>query len=341
MKWVKRISIAFGIAAMAGAVLVISGSSYDKVYEKRQAQDYHVFSIDVPKQMNFAGEDVPLNQYDVRERLDRELHVNAYWQSSTLLMIKRANRFFPRISPILKKYNVPDDFKYLALAESGFQDVVSPSGAEGYWQFISETGKRYGLEIDNEVDERYNIDSATAAACRYFLESYKKFNSWTMVAASYNMGYDGLQKVADKQKARSYYDIELNQQTARYVFRILAIKEIMEHPSKYGFNYLKKHLYYPIPTERKIVDKATPDLVDWAIANGINYKILKEFNPWLKTYTLNNAGKKTYSIEVPKDKNIIPANYDADTNEISVALPERLMEKSGYRPDSVNGIKNR
>jgi len=324
---VKRIILlCCGAVVISGATFLIGNSRTEKVFKEHRQADYHIFGIDVPKQMDFAGEPVPLNEYDVRERLDRELNVNVYWQSSTLLSIKRANRYFPLIVPILKKNGIPEDFKYLPLIESGFQDAVSPSGAEGYWQFIPETGKKYGLEINKEVDDRYNIEKSTEAACQYFIEAYQIFKNWTLVAASYNMGYDGLKKETDRQQVSSYYETHINQQTGRYVFRMLAMKEIMAHPSKYGFYYLKRQLYYPIATEKTTVSDAIPDLVAWAFAHGINYKILHEYNPWLRTYSLTNSTKETFTIEIPKDKNIIPGNIDDDTVPLSVTMPDRLAD---------------
>jgi hypothetical protein len=215
-----------------------SREAYQKLFESQ----YSVFALNLPDEVEFCGERVPLEDSEVKERFDRELHVNAYWHSQTLLLIKRANRYFPIIRPILKKYGVPDDFKYLPLVESGFQDMVSPAGAEGPWQFIASTGRQYGLEINEYVDERYQLAKATESACKYLNEAHRKLGNWTLVAASYNMGLYGLKDKLSKQQENSYYNLALNTETSRYVFRLLAIKEIMKNPRKSGFQYRKYHL---------------------------------------------------------------------------------------------------
>ena len=201
----KTVYAFIGMAVLFAIIKLFSFSKIDgsAEYHKTFTENYHVFALDIPKNMNFAGEKVPVNDFDVRERLDRELSINVYWQSQAMLMMKRANRWFPVIEPILKKYNVPDDFKFIALTESGLTNVVSPSGAVGFWQFIESTGKLYDLTIDKEVDERYDVEKSTVAACKYFLEAYQKLNNWTLVAASYNMGVNGVQGALQKQIGRA------------------------------------------------------------------------------------------------------------------------------------------
>ena len=228
-------------------------------------------------------------------------------------MFKRAYRWFPIIEPILKQHKIPPDFKYIALIESGFINKVSPAGAEGFWQFIKETGIKYGLEINEEVDERYNIEKATEAACAFFNEAHKKYNSWTMAAASYNRGINGIDKQIDKQRVSNYYDLLLNEESSRYVFRILAMKIIMSHPTQYGFYLRKKDLYPPIPTKVVMVDSTIHDLTTFAMKHKINYKILKEFNPWLTEGSLKNKEKKTYKIIIPKEEYL---RYDLLLKEI-------------------------
>ena len=274
----------------------------DNDYKEAFLKNHKTFAVAIPDKVDFANEPSPVQLYDVRERLDRELLLNVYWQSNTVLMFKRACRWFPIIEPILKQKKIPDDYKYLALIESGFTNKVSPAGAEGFWQFIKETGLKYGLEINEEVDERYNIEKATEAACKYFNEAHKKYNSWTMAAASYNRGINGIDKQIEKQKVNNFYDLLLNEESSRYVFRILAIKIIMSHPTQYGFYLRKKDLYPPIPTNILTIDSGIKDLPGFALKNKINYKILKEFNPWLIESYLKNKDKKSYQIKIPKEE---------------------------------------
>ncbi|UII28477.1 lytic transglycosylase domain-containing protein [Fulvivirga maritima] len=256
-------------------------------------------SLDIPSELTFAGERVPLEIPDVKERLDRELLINTYWHSSTIVLIKKAHRWLPQIEEILKKNDIPDDFKYLTAIEGGFANVVSPSNAVGFWQILESSGKENGLEIDREVDERYDPLKATEAACSYLRKSYKKFGNWTNVAASYNRGMAGLQRALDNQKVDSYYDLLLNEETSRYVFRILAIKEIIEHPKKYGFNIEKKHLYDAEELRYVEVDHDIKDLIAFAKDQGINYKLLKRHNPWLRDDHLDVSRNQVYRIAIP------------------------------------------
>ena len=267
--------------------------------EQQSSQTLRVEALDIPNVMTFAGERVPLQDTDVRERLDREIHVNTYWHSNMLLMIKKANRFFSEIEPLLKKYNLPDDFKYLAVAESGLDNVTSHAGASGFWQFMKATGKEYGLEINNYVDERYNLELATEVAAQYLINSKELFGSWTNAAAAYNAGNAGITKQMKRQDATDYYSLLLNSETGRYVFRILAFKEILSNPEKYGFYVDQQDLYQAIPTKTIIIDTPVEDFAKFAKQQGINYKILKIHNPWLRDTYLKNASGKAYSIKIP------------------------------------------
>jgi membrane-bound lytic murein transglycosylase D len=272
----------------------------DEINRKLFLANNKIFSIAIPKNLVFANEKIPIYDFTVLESMERELLVNTYFHSQTILIHKRANRWLPFIASILKKNEVPEDFKYVALVESNLTNNVSPKGAAGFWQFIVGSGKQFGLEINDDVDERYNIEKATEAACKYFKEAYRTFNNWTLAAASYNMGIDGLKNQMEKQKANTYYDLYLNEETARYIFRILAIKEIISNPKDYGYQLRNKDLYPFIATQKIRVDSSITDLVGFAIKNNSNYKILKYFNPWLKNISLINRDKKTYFIEFPK-----------------------------------------
>jgi membrane-bound lytic murein transglycosylase D len=278
-----------------------------KTKEQQTPQILRVEALDIPDVMTFAGERVPLQDTDVRERLDREIHVNTYWHSNMLLMIKKSNRFFSEIEPLLKKYNLPDDFKYLAVAESGLDNVTSHAGASGFWQFMKATGKEYGLEINNYVDERYNLELATKVAAQYLINSKDLFGSWTTAAAAYNAGNAGITKQMKRQDATDYYSLLLNSETGRYVFRILAFKEILSNPEKYGFYVDQQDLYQAIPTKTIIIETPIEDFAKFAKQQGINYKILKIHNPWLRDTYLKNASGKAYSIKIP-----IPGYYVLD-----------------------------
>lgn len=302
----KKLSIVLstGILLVLIRILVFSTTE-----EKAQTDFYRgfndkygIYALPMPKDLSFAGEKVP-EGFDVRERLDRELLVNTYWQSQTLLLHKRANRWFPLIEAKLKEKGVPDDFKYVALIESGLLNVISPSAAVGYWQFLEATGKSYGLEINEEVDERYHVEKATEAACKYFLEAKNTLGSWTLAAASYNMGITGVKKQIEKQHVNSFYDLWLVDETFRYVFRILAIKEVMTHSEKYGYHLQKQDLYAPLESYKVTVDSSITDLIAFAEKNKITYKTLKLLNPWLRQNHLTNRSRKKYEILIAKDTN--------------------------------------
>ncbi|WP_029033760.1 lytic transglycosylase domain-containing protein [Salinimicrobium terrae] len=273
----------------------------DENQEKKIINDYRVYALPMPENLEFAGEKVPVEIPDVYERMDRELLVNTYWQSNTLLLIKRANKYFPVIEPILAEYGVPDDFKYLAVIESSLTNAVSPAGARGFWQFMESTGKEYGLEINDNVDERYNLEKSTRAAAEYLKKSKEHFGSWTLAAAAYNAGNYGVDRQRERQDVRDYYDLLLGEETGRYVFRILALKEIMQNPKKYGFNFRQKDLYQHIPSYKVKVDTAVSDFAQFAQNFGINYKVLKIHNPWLREAHLNNSSRKEYLIELPEE----------------------------------------
>lgn len=295
MKKTNALLTTLGVVFISGIfVFGISG-------EKKEKLLHEGTSMYFPTTTDFAGETAPLTIVDVRERLDRELLINANLHSTTTLILKRANRAFPVIEPILAKYGVPDDFKYLAVIESGLVNAVSSAGARGVWQFMPETAKEKGMEINDFVDERYHLEKSTEAACKYLLTAKNKFGSWTMAAASYNGGMNGVNKRIEEQQVSNYYDLALTEETSRYVFRILALKEIMKNPAKYGFNIYPTDLYSSIPTKKIEVDSTITDLASFAKTQGINYKILKLHNPWLRDKKLVNPSKKKYEIEIPTE----------------------------------------
>ena len=249
--------------------------------------------------MDFAGEEVPTFMADVQERLDKEMITNMNYHTNTTLVIKRANKVFPIIEPILKKYGVPDDFKYLAVIESSLVNAVSPAGARGVWQFMPATAKEKGMEVSDEVDERYHLEKSSEAACEYLLVAKEKVGSWTLAAASYNGGMNGISKKMEEQEVADYYDLLLTEETSRYVFRILALKEIMSQSEKYGFKIPNEALYYTVPTRKIVIDSSITDLAQFAKTQGVNYKILKIHNPWLRDKKLTITSGKKYEIEIP------------------------------------------
>lgn len=262
----------------------------------------YVRSFELPEALDFAGEPVPLHMIDVRERLDREIHVNSYWHSSTIFLIKRSHRWLPEIERILEENGIPTDFKYLSVIESGLENVVSPKQAVGFWQIREATGKELGLEINREVDQRYDPYASTVAATKYLKKAKERFGNWTNVAASYNMGMHGFGEELKDQKVDSYYDLLLNEETSRYMFRLLAIKEILENPRKYGYDIPEASRYPPIPLDTVVVTETISDLVDFAQENGITYKELKLHNPWLRKNSLTVRRNEQYVIRMPRQK---------------------------------------
>lgn len=284
-------------------------------YREYVKSNYSVYAIQMPDSINFAGEAVPIDNLDIKERLDREFHVNTYWHSQTFLFHKRAGRWFPVIEPILREQGVPDDFKYLCVIESGLDNVVSPAGASGFWQFMKKTGKGYHLEISDEVDERYHLEKATVAACQYLKEAKKKFGSWTLAAASYNMGKGGVQNNLNQQRVSSYYDLNLNSETSRYLMRIIAAKYILSESEYYGFRLREEDMYQPYKTKNITVDTTISDLIDFAIDQSISYRTLKVLNPWLRRKKLTVTEGKSYQIAIPIEGFELDGEFREITNE--------------------------
>ena len=301
MYYLKNIFFTIGTLSLIG-FLVLAFTSQPVLEDGHDTleNDYNVYALEIPEALDFSGEALPIHTPDIRERMDRELLVNTYWQSNGLLLFKRSHRYFPVIEPILKSYGIPDDFKYLALIESGLQNVTSPAGAKGFWQIMEPTGKEYGLEINDNVDERYHLELSTHVACNYFLKAKEKFGNWTLAAAAYNAGIRGIANQLEKQQVSGYYDLLLGEETGRYVFRAVALKEIIEHPKKYGYNFSESDLYAPIPTSTIQLDTAVTNFVQFANKLGLNYKQLKLHNPWLREGFLNNKSRKVYTLEIPE-----------------------------------------
>ncbi|TDU39703.1 transglycosylase-like protein with SLT domain [Gelidibacter sediminis] len=302
MKIIKNLLAIVGLVCISGLFIFAVQKPIETTVEPEPttSNSYNVYAIKLPNDLNFAGEKLPISDPDVYERMDRELLVNTYWQSNGLLMFKRAKKYFPIIEPILKKHGVPDDFKYLAVIESGLTNAVSPAGARGVWQIMPATGRENGLEVNDNVDERYHLEKATEVACKYLLQSKKNLGSWTLAAAAYNAGNAGISRRLREQGVDDYYDLLLGEETGRYMFRIVALKEILKNPKTYGFNFEDSDLYSNIPTFSVTVDTEVKDFAAFSKEYGINYKILKIHNPWLREPHLNNKSGKKYIIEIPE-----------------------------------------
>ena len=301
--------ICVGVVCIHVFTFSTNGGESDVDHQLRFNEGYKIFSLNLPTDLEFCGEHVPMDQLDVRERLDRELLVNTYWQSNSLLAHKRANRWFPLIEPILKREGVPDDMKYIPLIESGLTNVTSPAGAVGFWQFMKETAIAEGLVVNNEVDERYNVVRSTEAACKHLKEAHARYGSWAMAAATFNLGRGNLERQIGRQNETNYFNLLLPEETSRYVFRILAMKAIITDPARYGFHLRQKDLYAPYSTRAMEITPPVEDLNAFATRQGTSYKLLKLLNPWLRDNTLSDHGGRKYTILLPAEGfNQLPAD---------------------------------
>ena len=312
----RNILLACGIAILligvSAAITYSIAQSNDEQMTTYEGSDHEYLSFDqidhlthdivLPDTLYFCGEEVPLDLFYVRERLEREIIVNSYRHSANLLLLKRTTRWFPVMEPLMEKYGLPEDFKYLSMIESELTNAVSPSKAVGFWQLLEATGKQYGLEINKEVDMRYNVEKETVAACKYLKESYRKFGSWTLAAAAFNCGNGRITKTQEEQRVDSYYDMQLPEETQRYMFRILALKLITESPETYGYQISDNGWYRPYETKTATVTQSIPDLVQFAYEQGTNYKMLKYFNPWLRSNSLTISAGNSYDIKIPTGK---------------------------------------
>lgn len=292
------------VIATSALAILSSACSMENSNNQNDDEKRGTYSPDVPRSMVFAGEKVSLTAQDRHERMDREILSFTYSHINTMLMIKRANRLFPIVEPILKECGIPDDFKYLMIIESnGDIEARSPAGAGGLWQFLEKTGREYGLEVNGEVDERYNIEKATKAACAYLKESYAKYGDWLTVAASYNTGRANVDKRIAAQREKKAIDLVLLPETSRYIFRLMAIKSIFTNPKNYGFNLRSSDLYPPLPIAKTItVENSVANWTDFAKKHGLTYLQLHEANPWIRSTTLTNKSKKTYQVKIPDAK---------------------------------------
>ena len=312
MKFKDAITTTLMLAVLTATTLLLSSNNHQDIIQdddKKIPGNGYTCSPEVPASITFAGEKIDLTAQDRRERLDREILAFTYSHTNTLLIIKRANRLFPIIEPILKEYGVPDDFKYLMIIESnGDFEARSPAGAAGLWQFMEGTGREFDLEVNKEIDERYHIIKATRAACRYLKLGYKRFGDWITVAASYNAGFGNISKRKSSQQQDKAIDMVLPAETSRYIFRLMAVKQVMSEPQKYGFSLRSSDLYPVIPVTKEIaIDSTEVDWVDFAKENDLTYLQLREANHWIRSTTLKNKNGKSYKVAIP-DINAI--HYD-------------------------------
>ncbi len=322
MKKLSIIAIILSTLTLSVQIFIFATdkSDEDAIYTQALKNDYRIYSPVLPDTLKFAGEKVPLNVYYVREGLDREILSNMYWHTNTILNMKRAYRFFPVIEPILKRHNIPDDFKYLCVIESNLMNVTSPAKAQGYWQFIKATGKKYGLEISEEIDMRNSLEASTEAACKFLKALYNQFGSWTLAAAAYNCGENGLQRQLNLQEVDNYYDLRLNSETARYVYRIMAIKLIMQNPQDYGFHLRYKDMYPQLPYRTAELKGQNVDLYQFAKEHNTTYKMLREMNPWIITNKLTNKANKTYTVRLPIENGTLLKNIRKDKDKQSTLV---------------------
>lgn len=293
------------LAAVLGATIpfLYSHAEADENHSPKAQVPYCVSPPTVPEEASFAGQKIELTRYDLRERMDRELMAFTYMHSTTMLLIKRANRFFPIIEPILKAHNIPDDFKYLMVIESNLNTLArSPAGAAGLWQFLQSTGRENGLEVNNNIDERYHVEKSTVAACKYLKEAYNRYGDWLTVAAAYNAGNGRISGELRKQLASRAVDLWLVEETTRYMFRIMAAKMVLQNPEEYGFLLKKEHLYPAIPYKEVTVNKGIDSLAQFAKDNGVSYAQLKDANPWLRSTNLENKSGRTYKLKIPQQE---------------------------------------
>jgi hypothetical protein len=288
--------------AIAGVALLLLLGSRSNPAETSYSPSHQPIPVLEPgKEYSFAGERIPTDHFDAAERLERELLVNAFFHSSTILSIKMADRHFPVIEKILREEGMPDDLKYLAVAESGLRQVTSSADARGIWQFMKETAKENGLEVNDEVDERYHLEKSTRAACAHFRSLKGRFGSWTLAAAAYNMGAAALAKAMEDQRATTFFDLNINEETSRYIFRVVAMKEVLTDPEAFGFSIPKDQRYDPLDRYKVVqVNGPVANWGDFAKEHDTNYRVLKIYNPWLRDYKLTNKARKTYEVRVPR-----------------------------------------
>ena len=330
----KKTYISFGLWILISCLIkLISFAPKETNYLDYTNSNFSVLGLNIPANLDFAGEKVPQNDYEIKESLEKEFFSNKNWKNSSINLFIKAQKWFPLIEPILKKEGIPDDFKYVAIIESHLSNVVSPAGASGFWQLMPATAQNYGLEVTSEVDERLDVEKATVVACKHFRDGYNYFKNWTLSAAAYNVGIGGIQNALKKQNTNNYYDLLLNKETGSFIYRILAYKTLLSNPTHFGVkNKIKKTSVFPVFKIIKI-DSTILNLSAFAKHLGTNTIVLKTFNPWLISDQLHNPENKTYQFRIPKNNNIdlsvyfndvFPQEVSSDTTLVKTILTDSL-----------------
>jgi membrane-bound lytic murein transglycosylase D len=292
--------------------------------------NFYVLDLSIPANLDFCGEKIPANNYEIRDDLKKEFFSSAYWKTNSQVLFRKAQKWFPYIEPILKQEGVPDDFKYLAVIESHLSNVTSPAGASGFWQLVPSSARNYGLEVNDNVDERYHVEKATHAACKHIKDAYAIFKNWTLSAAAYNLGIGGILNAIKRQKTNNYFDLLLNRETGSFVYRILAYKTLFASPGHFGIKKKKWSYFSKISFSTFKVDSSITDLSAFAKHIGSSIEIIKNFNPWLLQNTLNNPDKKIYEIRIPKNTRADYSSYVADLK----------CENNLYAPNEYTALNN-
>jgi len=320
----STIAIVLSVVAIVSQIFIFATShrSEDEEYTEILRENFHNFAIPMPKSVTFCGEKVPIENTFVREALDRELSSISYQHTSTFLILKRAYRYFPQIEKILQQQKVPEDLKYLAVAESSLNNAVSPAKAEGFWQFIPQTAKQYGLIVNSEYDERYDVEKSAIAACKYLRGSYSRLGSWTLACASYNCGEAGLKNRMNEQKVNNYWHLALNNETARYVYRIIAYKIIMQNPQAYGYYLRYIDCHQPLEYDTISIDTTINDFYTFAKQIGTEYKYFRKANPQLQAKKLTNKEGKKYTFKI-----LTPNSYNWQYLIDKIENPYKFVDK--------------
>jgi membrane-bound lytic murein transglycosylase D len=300
--------------------------------------NFSFLGLNIPQNLDFCGEKIPVNNYEIKKNLDKEFFSNSYWKTNSGVLFAKAQKWFPYIEPILKREGVPDDFKYVAIIESHLSNIVSPAGAAGFWQLVPVVALNYGLEVNEYVDERYHVEKATVAACKLFKAAHAAFDNWTLAAAAYNRGIGGIQAAIKKQNAGSYYQLMLNKETGSFVYRILAYKTLFSSPTHFGIKKKKWQYLSPVPYKTYLVDSTVSDLASVARHIGCSKATVKFFNPWILQDALPNPEKRTYVIRIPKNLKEDYSSYIKDLKGVDGDLamdPEQVPAPAIIEADSL------
>ena len=338
-----RIVVSFIAVALLQFSYLYFKKSYPDEYPSYQNNNFSVFGLNIPRDLSFCDEKIPTNDYALKDNLEKEFFKNKQWKNNAGYLFSKAQKWFPYIEPILKKEGVPDDFKYVAVIESHLSNAVSPAGAAGFWQLVPSTARHYGLIVNDNVDERLEVEKSTHAACKLIKYAYSIFKNWTLTAAAYNLGVGGIQNALAKQKTNSYYDLLLNRETGSFIYRILAYKTLFSNPENLGLKKKALKYYNKIPVKIVKVDSSITNLGHFAKAVQSNIALIKLFNPWLLSDHLSNPDHHEFEIKIPKQSNADYSSYYsdlikseiADSNAVQIAVTDSL---SGHEENVINHL---